>query len=329
MRTRLEWKVGLFVFICLVLLAALLVEFSKGMSLFRSTYSIVLESSNVSGLAVSAPVMMSGVQVGRVSRITLAPSGKTAIVNLTIYSQYPIHQDAQFLFRTAGLLGDEYVAVIPTANKEPVFHTGSPAARAEAPVGFEQIARTAGNLAQTIDVTVKRLNVLIDDLQRLLLNKRTLTNLAQVVTNVRELSGQAALAARNINTLLLTNTAPVNLSVSNLSASSQHLSSFANGLQDLLTTNSANITASIRNLHDATRAMTNLMSQVQSGKGVAGMLLRNQRFAADVSDLFRNLSVTSSNLNRLGVWGILWRHKPPKHLPPPERLNTPKNSPFD
>ncbi len=325
MRKRLEWKVGLFVFISLVLLAALLVEFSKGMSLFRSSYTIVLESSNVSGLAVSAPVMMSGVQVGRVSRISLTPSGKTAIVDLSIYSQYRIHQDAQFLFRTAGLLGDEYVAVIPITNKEPVFHTGSPAAHAEAPVGFEQIARTAGNLAQTIDVTVKRLNVLIDDVQRLLLNRETLTNLSQVVTNVRDLSSQAALAARNINRLLLTNTAPVNLSVSNLTASSQHLSSFANGLQDLLTTNSENITVSIQNLRDASRALTNLMSQVQSGKGVAGMLLSNQQFASDVSEIARNFSITSSNLNRLGVWGILWRHKPPKSSPPPERLTTPKN----
>jgi hypothetical protein len=33
-----------------------------------------------------------------------------------------------------------------------------------------------------------------------------------------------------------------------------------------------------------------------------------------------NLSVTTSNLNRLGLWGILWSHKPPK---PPDTNSTP------
>ncbi len=325
MRKRLEWKVGVFVFISLALLAGLLIEFSKGVSMFRSTYAIVLESSNVSGLKVGAPVMMSGVQVGRVSSISLEAGGRMATVDLTIYSQFPIHQDAQFLFRTAGLLGDEYVAVVPTANRAPVFHTGSPPARAEPPVGFEQIARTAGNLAETIDVTVKRLNALVGDIQRLLLNRETLTNLANVVTNVRDLSGQAALAAHNINTLLITNTAPLNLSISNLTSFSRHLSSFGEGLQSLLATNSENITASIQNLRDTTRAMTNLVGQVQSGKGVAGMLLSNNEFASDLSEIAHNLSITSSNLNRLGFWGILWHHKPPKPSEPAERLTSPKN----
>ena len=39
-KSRFEWKVGLFVFIGLVLLAALLLQFSKGTSLFRPTYDI-------------------------------------------------------------------------------------------------------------------------------------------------------------------------------------------------------------------------------------------------------------------------------------------------
>ena len=37
-KSRLELKVGLFVFICLVLLAVLLMQFSKGATLFRPTY---------------------------------------------------------------------------------------------------------------------------------------------------------------------------------------------------------------------------------------------------------------------------------------------------
>ena len=38
--SRLEWKVGLFVFMGLVLLGGLLLQFSKGTTFFRSTYEI-------------------------------------------------------------------------------------------------------------------------------------------------------------------------------------------------------------------------------------------------------------------------------------------------
>jgi ABC-type transporter Mla subunit MlaD len=48
-KSRLETKVGLFVFIGLALLAALLIYFSKGTSLFHGTYELRLHASNVRG----------------------------------------------------------------------------------------------------------------------------------------------------------------------------------------------------------------------------------------------------------------------------------------
>jgi hypothetical protein len=53
--------------------------------------------------------------------------------------------------------------------------------------------------------------------------------------------------------------------------------------------------------------------------------------AANVADIARNLSITSSNLNRLGLWGILWKRKtPPMEEPEPVYLPVPPPSkPFD
>ena len=70
---------------------------------------------------------------------------------------------------------------------------------------------------------------------------------------------------------------------------------------------------------------------MQAGKGLAGKLLENEEIAANVSQIVSNLSITTSNLNRLGLWGILWQHKPPRTnapAPPREPLTAPKN-PFD
>jgi phospholipid/cholesterol/gamma-HCH transport system substrate-binding protein len=96
-QSHLEVKVGLFVFIGLVLLAVLLLQFSKGVTFFRPTYDILLNATSVGGLRRSAQVLMSGVQVGTVSEMQLAQDGKSVTITLKIYRQFQIHKDARFI----------------------------------------------------------------------------------------------------------------------------------------------------------------------------------------------------------------------------------------
>src|SRR6266446_2276173 len=130
-KSRLEWKVGLFVFIGLVLVAALLLQFSKG-TILRPSYQILLRAANVGGLKIKASVLMAGVQVGTVSDIRLGPQGTNVTITLKIYSQYIVHKDARFLIEQAGFLGDQYVGIMPTRNEGDVFRDGD-TAEAEAP----------------------------------------------------------------------------------------------------------------------------------------------------------------------------------------------------
>src|SRR5258708_3248230 len=141
-KSRLEWKVGLFMFIGLVLLGALLIEFSKGLTIFRKTYDIYLRSTNVGGLKARASVLMSGVQIGTVSDIRLAPDGKTVTIILRIYHEYQIHKDATFAIEQSGFLGDNYVAILPNQNEGDVYHDQE-VAEAEAPFNIQQFTRTA------------------------------------------------------------------------------------------------------------------------------------------------------------------------------------------
>jgi hypothetical protein len=55
-------------------------------------------------------------------------------------------------------------------------------------------------------------------------------------------------------------------------------------------------------------------------------LLSNEQVATNVSQIAQNLSITTSNLNRLGLWGILWQHKPAKtkEATRAQQLKTPK-----
>jgi hypothetical protein len=52
------------------------------------------------------------------------------------------------------------------------------------------------------------------------------------------------------------------------------------------------------------------MDDLQSGKGLAGTVLQNEQLATNVQAIANNLSIATSNLNRLGLWHFLWAHKP-------------------
>lgn len=310
-KSRLEWKVGLFVFIGLVVLGSLMLQFSKGTSFFRPTKLILLRAANVGGLKVRASVLMAGVQIGTVSDIRLGPQGTNVTIYLKLFNQYEIHKDARFTIEQSGFLGDQYVAIFPTKNQGDVFHDQD-VAEAEAPFNMQETARSAANFLRRVEETVNRLNDAIADVRRLVLNEQTLTNLSIAVANLRAVSERAVTTVDNLNTLVSSNGPALSTSGSNLVFFSQQLNQFGGDLSQVLATNSPGINAAVKNIESSTIILKDLLNDLQAGKGLAGNLLQNAELSTNVSLIASNLSITSSNLNRLGLWGIMWQHKPPK-----------------
>ena len=302
----------------------MLVEFSKGVTFFRPTYVIYLEASNVGGLKPSASVLMSGVQVGTVADIQLAPDSKSVTISLRLYKKFQIHKDARFIIDQAGFLGDQFVAIEPTQNEEPIFQDQD-RAKAEKPFNLQQFTRSATGFIERIDETLKKLDEALANVTRLALNPETLTNLAMAVSNLRSFSERGLTVADNFNNLITTNSPAVAQAASNLVVFSQQLNQFADGLNGVLATNREAIQASISNIQSSTGTLKELLSGVQSGKGLAGDLLKNGQIETNVSEIAKNLSITTSNLNRLGLWGILWQPKPQRiKEPPPRQIKSPK-----
>lgn len=324
-KSRLEWKVGLFVLIGLVLLAALMLEFSKGLTFFRPTYDIYLHSGNLGGgLKVRASVLMSGVQIGTVTDIRLSSGGTNVSITLRIFKEYEIHKDARFAIETSGFLGDQYVSVVPTQNADGVFENGGVAV-AEQPFNIQEMAKSAMGLFTRVDDTVKRLNETLADVTRFLLNPQTLTNLAVTAANLRQMSDRAIVTMDGINAFVATNSPVLSASATNLMAFSQQMNVFGGTLMDVVATNRPGIEAAVKNIETSTEVLNSLMRDVQAGKGLAGDLLKNDRIGDSLAQIANNLSITSSNLNRLGLWGILWRHKPPHtNAPPAKSIESPK-----
>ncbi len=316
-----EIKVGVFVLVGLVLLAVLLLQFSKSTSIFRGTYELRLHASNVGGLKERASVLLAGVQVGTVSDIELAPGGKSVTILLRVYKDYPIYQDARFVIQQSGFLGDQYVAVIPTANQLPPWTNGADV-DCEAPFNLQETARAAAGFIQRIDETAQKLDAAVGDVRRLVLNEQTLTNLAAVVGNLRDFSEQATNMVANINLLVATNGEQIDLAVSNVVFFSQDLIHLSDDARGVVATNGVEISAAVKNIESSTETLKTLMDDLQSGQGLAGTLLKNEQLSTNVQAIAANLTIATSNLNQLGLWHFLWHHELPATNAPPKPVTS-------
>lgn len=175
----------------------------------------------------------------------------------------------------------------------------------EAPFNLMEVARSTSGFITRIDDTAKKLDAAIADLRRLVLNEETLSNVAATVGTMRVASAHAVTTVDNINALVETNSVPVAVTLSNLVA-------FSDQLNRLSTTNAPEISDAIKNVESASETLRSLLGELHAGKGLAGTLLKDPQVATNFATLVNNLALTSSNLNRLGLWGILWKPKPPR-----------------
>ncbi len=309
-KPRLELKVGLFVFVGLALLGTLLIQFSKSTSLWRGTYELRLHAANVGGIKPRAGVLLAGVQVGTVDRIVLAPDGKSVTMFLKIYNDYPIYHDARFVIEQAGFLGDQFVSVIPTANTDPKLAAGADV-DCQSPFNLQEVARSAAGFIQRIDETAQKLDASVTDLRAQVLNAQTLAGFGASISNLKQFTEQAIGTVQDINGIIATNGAQVGVAVSNAVMFSAGLIKLSDSASNILATNSVNISQATRDIADASASFKQIAADLQAGKGLAGTVLQNPELATHVQTIAANLAVTSSNLNRLGLWGILWSHKPP------------------
>jgi phospholipid/cholesterol/gamma-HCH transport system substrate-binding protein len=308
-----EIKVGAFVLLGLLLLAALAILFSRGTAFYRDTYEIRLKSGNVGGIKKGASVLMRGVQVGSVASARLNPDGKGVTMVLKIESKYDLYRDARFEIEQSGFLGDQFIAVYPGEDKGPKLINGDEV-RARDPFNMQEAVAVATETIRKIGEVTTNLDAAVTDVRRLVLTEPTLENFVASLDRFAVITTEAQEAVTSLNALVATNSLPVTIAVSNLNSFTSQLPPLADYVGVLVTNNGTQISRAIKNLEAGSAALTNLLAGLQNGEGVAGRLLRDEEMSANLADVAYNLAITTSNLNARGLWGILWKQKNP---PPP------------
>src|SRR6185436_13586748 len=130
-KSRMEWKVGLFVILGLVLAAALIIQFNKSAGPLTPVYRLRLKAKDVSGVIPGSVVLMAGVRIGYVEDIRLNSMDGDVTIIAKLLKKYEVRKDAQFLIRQSGFLGDQYIGVFQGKVKD-IYKDGDEA-RCEEP----------------------------------------------------------------------------------------------------------------------------------------------------------------------------------------------------
>ena len=108
------FRLGLFVFATLLILAAGVFLIGNNETLFHSTYRLQAQFQNVKGLVNGADVRVGGIHEGTVRAIHLPrrPDEKlTVVMDLDRGTQDVVKKDSEASIKSEGLLGDKYVDI--------------------------------------------------------------------------------------------------------------------------------------------------------------------------------------------------------------------------
>jgi phospholipid/cholesterol/gamma-HCH transport system substrate-binding protein len=110
-----ETLVGLFLLAAIISLVVLAFKVSGLTSFFKAdSYVVTANFDDVGQLKIRSSVKMGGVMIGEVAQIRLDPSTFKAVVVMHIHSKInDIPDDSSAAILTAGLLGDNYIAITP------------------------------------------------------------------------------------------------------------------------------------------------------------------------------------------------------------------------
>src|SRR6266480_442111 len=250
----LEFKVGVFVFVGLVMLGALVVQFGRLGEGFKTYYTLTVRFNDASGLLKGTDVLLSGARIGKVADAPrLVREGGGVAVPLKIYDYIKIPEGTKFTVGSSGLLGDRFVNVtIPTGQPKAYLPPNAYISGARE-TGIDDITREGGALLTDVRGTVQKLN-------------------------------QETLSSENMQNLKAS-MEHLNQATSALAESSKKLDGVIEQAGSTMTS-AKEAADNLQNAIDDTRKILRTATQ---GKGLVATLLNNQQLANDLHALVSNL----------------------------------------
>jgi len=166
-----EMKVGIFVLIGSVLFGMAI--FLLGDYSFQKYYTVYAEFTDVAGLPDKATVKLSGVEVGKIKKITL--KNDKVLIQLAVREGVKIYRDAKFQVGSTSMIGSKFLQV----------DQGTPAA-GKLKDGDAVLGENSLPLDRALAKAVASLEALVGDIRG---EGSLARDLNEILTNLREVTG--------------------------------------------------------------------------------------------------------------------------------------------
>ena len=187
-KTKLEMKVGIFVFIGLIILVIFVLSIG-GVKTWASGYRVNFIFGFVNGVKTGAPVRFAGVDSGVVKSIKVYydPKNLNTKVKINCWVNKNVHipLDSKIWVNTLGLLGEKYVEIMPGNDYSKLLSEGQDLV-GEDPLPMNDIMKTAKNITDNVNTGIQRIINKEGTVGKLLYDDKVYNELEATVTDIRK-----------------------------------------------------------------------------------------------------------------------------------------------
>jgi len=283
-----EVRVGVFVAICLAMLAVLIWKFGKYEPLTRHTYEINVVFSSVGGIVEDASVLYAGIKVGNVSAITLDQTGVLkVIVKLAILDDVKIRKDAKFVINQSGLLGDRYVDIVPQTATAPFLKPGE-TVEGSSSLDLSEAIHSVVDVLHQAAGTIERVDKAIQRVDETVLSRPTLNHIDSALANIDTVSSNAIGFTASLRGVVEDNRGKVDSTLTKFSDAAGDLQQASSNIDQVVVSNQAEVHAAVKNLAESTAKLNDILARLERGEGTAGKLLVDPTLHDELVRLIQN-----------------------------------------
>jgi len=187
-KSSFELKVGIFIFIGIVILSVIVFSIGNFYTLKRG-YDLKVIFTFANGLSVGAPVRYAGVEVGEVEDIKVYFDEKEdmPMVEILIWVSRNtwINEDAKATINTLGLLGEKYLEIMPGTKEARLLKNGE-ILRGQDPVSTEELTRDMKKTLIKVDTMIASINDVVGDEGFKSSIKNTASNVEELTEDIKK-----------------------------------------------------------------------------------------------------------------------------------------------
>ena len=259
-------------------------SFLKGKDLFTNYKTFYVEYDNVEGLATSAPVTLNGLEIGKVTSITINQNTGKLTVELQLKTDFPISKSSIASIYEPGIIGGRQIAIYPNFNDKTLAVDGQKL-QGDVKLG---LMSTVGKQLEPIQKKLEKVMLNVDDLLSGLnnvLDKKTQEDLKVSLAELSKTMVQFHKATVGINELLDDNKGQINGIVTNFNKVSGNFSKISDSLSK------ADLGKTVKNLNATLTKVDGIMADLEAGKGSAGKLLKDEAFYNNIKDATKEMEL--------------------------------------